>query len=92
MIAVPKISTEFIRLEQFLKFCGVADTGGTAKQMIQASRVQYSVMRSKISAEKKQRCWSFLQWAISITFMAWTGSTMSFRQEMVCMKPGRKKA
>ena len=39
MIAVPKISTEFIRLEQFLKFCGVADTGGTAKQMIQAGMV-----------------------------------------------------
>ena len=29
-----KISTEFIRLEQFLKLCGIVSTGGQAKQMI----------------------------------------------------------
>lgn len=31
---MPKISTEFIRLEQFLKLCDIASTGGQAKQMI----------------------------------------------------------
>ena len=31
---MPKISTEFIRLEQFLKLCDIAATGGQAKQMI----------------------------------------------------------
>ena len=32
--SVTKISTEFIRLEQFLKLCGIVSTGGQAKQMI----------------------------------------------------------
>ena len=31
---MPKISTEFIRLEQFLKLCDIVATGGQAKQMI----------------------------------------------------------
>ena len=31
---MPKISTEFIRLEQFLKLCDIAATGGQAKQRI----------------------------------------------------------
>lgn len=30
-----KIKTGFIRMDQFLKFAGVAETGGHAKQMIQ---------------------------------------------------------
>lgn len=29
-----KIKTGFIRMDQFLKFAGVAETGGHAKQMI----------------------------------------------------------
>ena len=29
------ISTEFIKLDAFLKFCCAAETGGVAKQMIQ---------------------------------------------------------
>ena len=28
------INTEFIKLDSFLKFCGVADTGGIAKILI----------------------------------------------------------
>ena len=40
MISVTKISTEYIRLEQFLKLCGAADTGGMAKLMIQAGSVK----------------------------------------------------
>jgi len=39
VIFLTKISTEFIRLEQFLKFCGLADTGGQAKLMIKAGEV-----------------------------------------------------
>lgn len=34
-----KISTEFIRLEQFLKLCNECSTGGQAKQMISAGLV-----------------------------------------------------
>ena len=30
-----KIKTGFIRMDQFLKFAGVAETGGHAKQLIQ---------------------------------------------------------
>ena len=29
-----KISTAFIKLDQFLKFCGLAETGGHAKDII----------------------------------------------------------
>ena len=34
-----KISTEFIKLEALLKFEGMADTGGDAKERIQAGEV-----------------------------------------------------
>jgi ribosome-associated protein len=43
-----KISTEYIRLEQFLKFCGLADTGGQAKLMIREGLV-------KVNGEKELR-------------------------------------
>ncbi len=29
-----KIRTEFIKLDQFLKFCGIAETGGHAKEIV----------------------------------------------------------
>ena len=29
-----KIKTEFIKLDQFLKFCGLAETGGHAKEIV----------------------------------------------------------
>lgn len=29
-----QIKTEFIRLDQFLKFCGLAETGGHAKEIV----------------------------------------------------------
>jgi len=31
-----KITTPFIKLDSFLKFCGAADTGGQAKEMVLA--------------------------------------------------------
>lgn len=34
-----KISTEYIRLEQFLKLCDLAESGGQAKLMIRAGEV-----------------------------------------------------
>lgn len=34
-----KISTEFIKLEGLLKFSGAVETGGEAKQIIQAGQV-----------------------------------------------------
>ena len=35
-----KISTEYIRLEQFLKLCDIAQSGGQAKLMIKAGKVK----------------------------------------------------
>lgn len=34
-----KIESEFIKLEQFLKFAAIAQTGGMAKEMIQSGCV-----------------------------------------------------
>lgn len=34
-----KIETDYIKLDQFLKFQGIADTGGEAKNMIMEGRV-----------------------------------------------------
>ncbi len=34
-----RIDTPFIALGAFLKFCGAADTGGTAKEAVQTGRV-----------------------------------------------------
>ena len=33
------ISTEFIKLDSFLKFCGAAETGGQAKELVQGGKV-----------------------------------------------------
>ena len=38
--SVTKISTEYIKLEQFLKLCEIAGSGGQAKLMIQNGEVQ----------------------------------------------------
>lgn len=35
-----KISTEFIKLDSFLKFAGVMETGGEAKEAVQDGEVQ----------------------------------------------------
>lgn len=34
-----EISTPFIKLDSFLKFCGACETGGHAKELIQAGKV-----------------------------------------------------
>lgn len=39
MISV-KIESEFIKLEQFLKFASIAQTGGMAKELIKESMVK----------------------------------------------------
>lgn len=39
VISMPKISTDFIRLEQFLKLCDITSTGGQAKQLIREGKV-----------------------------------------------------
>ena len=33
------ISTEFIKLDSFLKFAGAAETGGQAKELVQGGKV-----------------------------------------------------
>ncbi len=33
------IHTEFIKLDAFLKFCGAAETGGQAKELVQGGEV-----------------------------------------------------
>ena len=35
-----EITTEFIKLDAFLKFCGAADTGGMAKNLVAAEKVR----------------------------------------------------
>lgn len=35
-----KITTEYIKLEALLKFAGITETGGEAKQVIQAGEVK----------------------------------------------------
>ncbi len=35
-----KITTEFIKLDSLLKFSGLCDTGGFAKEIIQAGKVK----------------------------------------------------
>ena len=35
-----KINTEFIKLDSLLKFSGLCDTGGFAKELIQAGKVK----------------------------------------------------
>ncbi|WP_295620300.1 RNA-binding S4 domain-containing protein [uncultured Intestinimonas sp.] len=46
-----KISTEFIKLDALLKFAGLTETGGEAKEAVQAGRVkvngQVCAMRGK---------------------------------------------
>ena len=46
-----KITTEFIKLEALLKFAGVTDTGGEAKNLIQEGQVKVNgevcLMRGK---------------------------------------------
>ncbi|MBR1764773.1 MAG: RNA-binding S4 domain-containing protein [Ruminococcus sp.] len=46
-----KINTEFIKLDSLLKFAGVAETGGIAKEMIAEGRVKVNgetcLMRGK---------------------------------------------
>lgn len=46
-----KISTEFIKLDALLKFAGLAETGGEAKEAVQSGRVkvngQTCLMRGK---------------------------------------------
>lgn len=37
-----KIKTGFIKLDQFLKFTGAAETGGHAKQLVQEGLVRYN--------------------------------------------------
>ena len=37
-----KIDTEFIKLDQFLKYAGVVQTGGEAKMMIQDGMIKFN--------------------------------------------------
>lgn len=45
------INTEFIKLDQFLKFCGIAETGGHAKEIVAEGAVRLNgevcLMRGK---------------------------------------------
>ncbi len=45
------INTEYIKLDQFLKFCGIAETGGHAKEIVAESVVyvnsEQCLMRGK---------------------------------------------
>lgn len=46
-----EISTPFIKLDSFLKLCGAAETGGQAKELVQAGQAlvngEFCTMRGK---------------------------------------------
>lgn len=50
-ISAVEISTGFIKLDSFLKFCGAAETGGQAKELVQSGQIkvngQVCAMRGK---------------------------------------------
>jgi len=47
-----KIETEFIKLDQFLKLCGVAQTGGQAKMIIADGLV---VVNGEVSLQRGKK-------------------------------------
>lgn len=51
MTQTVKISTEFIKLDSLLKFAGITETGGIAKEIIAEGKVKYNgeicLMRGK---------------------------------------------
>ena len=47
-----EITTEFIKLDALLKFCGAAPTGGTAKEMVQAGEVLVNGMPCTMRGKK----------------------------------------
>ena len=63
MINVITIKPPFIKLEQFLKFAGVADTGGIAKMMILDGIVEVNgepcLMRGKKLVDGDKICVNF---------------------------------
>lgn len=50
-----KISTEYIKLDQFLKWAGIADTGAIAKIMILNGDVNVNGMVSKERGKKLRK-------------------------------------
>ena len=47
-----EITTEFIKLDALLKFCGAAPTGGTAQEMVQAGEVLVNGMPCTMRGKK----------------------------------------
>lgn len=47
------ISTEFIKLDALLKFAGAADTGGAAKEAIQAGQVK---VNGEVCTQRGKKC------------------------------------
>lgn len=39
-ITAVEITTGFIKLDSFLKFCGAAETGGQAKELVQSGQIK----------------------------------------------------
>lgn len=47
-----EIATPFIKLDSFLKFCGAAETGGQAKELVQAGRVLVNGEKCEMRGKK----------------------------------------
>ena len=47
-----EIATPFIKLDSFLKLCGAAETGGQAKEMVQAGQVSVNGERCEMRGKK----------------------------------------
>ena len=48
-----QINTEFIKLDSLLKFAGMVETGGEAKELIQASQVQ---LNGEVGTMRGKKC------------------------------------
>lgn len=48
-----KIHTEYIKLDSALKFAGLCETGGEAKELIQAGRVKFN---GEVCTQRGKKC------------------------------------
>ena len=46
------ITTPFIKLDSFLKFCGAAETGGQAKELVQGGKV---LVNGEVCTKKRKK-------------------------------------
>ena len=53
------IHTEFIKLDALLKFAGLCETGGEAKELVQGGAVK---VNGEVCTMRGKKCREFVQW------------------------------